>query len=82
MSFTDLRFAHRRQVRWRAIQRSTELVANAHEGSSRDASHEIAAELERRADRERREFCGTFIAFVDVCTGPARQLSLRLARSR
>jgi hypothetical protein len=52
---------------------------NTSEGWSRDVSHEIAVELQRRADLERRELGGTLGAFVDAYTSPTRQLSLRLA---
>lgn len=55
------------------------IAFNTREGWSRDVSDEIAGELQRRADFERRELGGTLSAFVEAYTSPARQLSLRLA---
>ena len=52
---------------------------NTREGWSRDVSYEFAAELQRRADIDRRELTGTLAEFVEFYTRPARQLSLRLA---
>jgi hypothetical protein len=52
---------------------------NTSEGWSRDVSHELAVELQRRADLERQELTATVAAFVETYTSPARQLSLRLA---
>ena len=51
---------------------------NTREGWSRDVSYELAAELQRRADIDRRELSGSLAEFVDFYTRPARQLSLRL----
>ena len=51
---------------------------NTREGWSRDVSYEFAAELQRRADIDRRELSGSLAEFVDFYTRPARQLSLRL----
>jgi hypothetical protein len=55
------------------------IAFNPREGWSRDVSHELAAELQRRADLEGCELEGTIAAFVETYTSPARQLSLRLA---
>ena len=55
------------------------IAFNTREGWSRDVSHELAVELQRRADIERCELVGTVAAFVEAYTSPARQLSLRLA---
>jgi hypothetical protein len=54
------------------------IAFNTREGWSRDVSHELAVELQRRADLEGRELGGTLGAFVETYTSPARQLSLRL----
>jgi hypothetical protein len=54
------------------------IAFNTREGWSRDASYEFATELQRRADLDGRELSGTLAEFVDFCTRPARQLSLRL----
>ena len=55
------------------------IAFNTREGWSRDVSHELAVEVQRRADLEGRELAGTVAAFVENYTSPARQLSLRLA---
>jgi hypothetical protein len=55
------------------------IAFNTREGWSRNVSHEIAADVRRRADLEGRELEGTLAAFVEANTGRARQLSLRLA---
>lgn len=55
------------------------IAFNTIEGWSRDVSHEIAVELQLRADLERRELGGTLASFVASYTSAARQLSLRLA---
>ena len=55
------------------------VALNTREGWSRDVSHALAVELQRRADLESRELEGTLAAFVEAYTSPARQLSLRLA---
>lgn len=55
------------------------IAFNPGEGWARDVSHELAVELQRRADLERRELTGTLAAFVEAYTSRARQLSLRLA---
>ena len=55
------------------------IAFNTTERWSRDVSHELAVELQRRADIEGRELSGTLAAFVEVYTSSARQLSLRLA---
>ena len=47
-------------------------------GLRRDGT-EFAAEIQRRADLERKELSGKLAEFVDAYTQPARQLSLRLA---
>jgi hypothetical protein len=52
---------------------------NTSDGWSRDVSHEFAAEIQRRADLERKELSGKLAEFVEFYTQPARQLSLRLA---
>jgi hypothetical protein len=52
---------------------------NTLQGWSRDVSYEMATELQRRADLERRELGGTLSDFVETYTSPARLLSLRLA---
>jgi hypothetical protein len=52
---------------------------NTREGWSRDVSYEFAAEIQRRADIDRRELTGTLADFVEFYTQPARQFSLRLA---
>jgi len=44
------------------------IAFNTREGWSRDVSHEIAVELQRRADIERRELGGTIAEFVDAHT--------------
>lgn len=51
---------------------------NAREGWARDVSHELAVELQRRADLEGRTLEGTIAEFVQDYTRPERQLSLRL----
>jgi hypothetical protein len=55
------------------------IAFNTREGWARDVSHELANELQRRADLERQELTATVAAFVEEYTSPARQLSLRLA---
>ena len=55
------------------------IAVNTREGWSRDVSYEFAAELQRRADIDRRELTGTLADFVELHTRPARQLTLRLA---
>jgi hypothetical protein len=39
---------------------------NTSEGWSRDVSHEFAAEIQRRADLERKELSGKLAEFVDA----------------
>lgn len=51
---------------------------NTREGWSRDVSCEFAAEIQRRADMDRRELTDAVAEFVEFYTLPARQLSLRL----
>jgi hypothetical protein len=58
------------------------IAFNTREGWSRDVSHEFAFELQRRADLQRRELGGTLAAFLEACTSPARQLSLRARQDR
>jgi hypothetical protein len=55
------------------------IAFNTREGWSRDVSYEFAAELQRRADVDRRELTGGVADFIEFYTRPARQLSLRLA---
>jgi hypothetical protein len=50
------------------------IAFNTREGWSRDVSCEFAAELQRRADLERRELSGTLGEFVEFYTRSARQL--------
>jgi hypothetical protein len=52
---------------------------NTREGWSRDVSHELAVEVQRRDDIEGQELTATVAAFVETYTSPACQLSLRLA---
>jgi hypothetical protein len=51
---------------------------NPREGWSRDVSHEIAVEVQRRADLAGDELTGSVASFVEEYTRPARQLALRL----
>jgi hypothetical protein len=55
------------------------IAFNTSEGWARDVSHELAAELQRRADLEDEELVGTVAEFVEFYTRRERQLSLRLA---
>jgi hypothetical protein len=51
---------------------------NPAEGWSRNVSEDIARELERRCDLERREPSPGMAEFIERHRGPARQLTLRL----
>ena len=55
------------------------IAFNTREGWSRDVSYEFAAELQRRADIDRRELTGALGDFVEFYTRTGRQPSLRLA---
>jgi hypothetical protein len=54
------------------------IAFNVLEGWSRDVSHELAQEIQRRADMAGHELEGTVAEFVQYYTQPARQLTLRL----
>lgn len=50
------------------------------EGWSRDVSEDVARELRRRCDLQRREVPASIEDFVERHEGPDRQLTLRLAK--